>query len=90
MAWLKCFGVTVPSCGCASNAHVNKRELRQNEKEGDYLSCLSLEVHILSAGHLSLLAMQVGGEELQREIGAGRHKSLLEGNQYKQDQKSPA
>lgn len=59
-------------------------------KRGDYLSRLSLEVHILSAGHLPLVTMQVGGEELQREIGAGRHKSLLEGNQYKQDQKSPA
>lgn len=30
--------------------------------------------------------MQVGWEELQREVGARRHKSLLEGNQYKQDQ----
>lgn len=54
----------------------------------DYLSCLPLEVHIFSGGRLSLIPMKVGWEELQREVGAGRHKSLLEGNQYKQDKKA--
>lgn len=59
------------------------------EKEcQDYLSCLPVEVHILSGGRLPLVPMKVGWEELQREVGAGRHKSLLEGNQYKQDKKA--
>ncbi len=54
----------------------------------DYLSRVPLEVHIFSGGRLSLIPMKVGWEELQREVGAGRHKSLLEGNQYKQDKKA--
>lgn len=63
--------------------------ITNTEKEcQDYLSCLPLEVHIFSGGRLPLIPMKVGWEELQREVGAGRHKSLLEGNQYKQDKKA--
>lgn len=63
----------------------NKRE-KKRERCQDYLSRLPIKVHILSCGRLPLLPVQVGWEELQREVGARRHKSLLEGNQYKQDQ----
>lgn len=68
-----------------------KKQINQREKKCvvcHYLSCLPLEVHIFSGGRLPLIAMKVGWEELQREVGAGRHKSLLEGNQYKQDKKA--
>lgn len=68
---------------------LNGGVIANTEKEcQDYLSRLPVEVHILSGGRLPLVPMKVGWEELQREVGAGRHKSLLEGNQYKQDKKA--
>lgn len=41
-----------------------------------YLSRLSLKVHVLSGGNLPLIAVLVGWEELQGQVGACRYKSL--------------
>lgn len=41
-----------------------------------YLSRLSLKVHVLSGGNLPLIAVLVGWEELQRQVGACSNKGL--------------
>lgn len=41
-----------------------------------YLSCLSLKVDILPCGNLPLISMQVGWEELEREVGTCSYKGL--------------
>ena len=46
-----------------------------------YLSRLSLKVDVLSRGRLPLVSVETGREERQGEIGARRHKGLLEERQ---------
>lgn len=41
-----------------------------------YLSCLSLKVDILPRGNLPLISMQVGWEELEREVGTCSYECL--------------
>ena len=41
-----------------------------------YLSRLSLKVHVLPGGNLPLVAVLVGWEELQREVGSRSNKGL--------------
>lgn len=41
-----------------------------------YLSCLSFKVDVFPRRNLSLITVEVGWEELEREVGARRYEGL--------------